>query len=117
MKIQKADDVTAQEMTQDCDGVRMRMLVGRDDGAPHFAMRQFEVNPGGHTPHHNHAWEHECYILAGEGVIVDGKGNENPIRPGDCLFIPGDEMHQFRNTSDQPLRFLCMVPHQQQCGG
>ena len=29
---------------------RMRCLIGPDDAAPSFSMRQFEVAPGGHTP-------------------------------------------------------------------
>jgi quercetin dioxygenase-like cupin family protein len=111
MLIKKTTDVAEQEMGQGCKGVRMRWLVGADDGAPHFAMRRFEVDAGGHTPHHDHAWEHECYILSGEGVIVDGQGNENQIKAGDCIYVPCCEKHQFRNTSEQPLQFLCMVPN------
>ncbi|MCG3180690.1 MAG: hypothetical protein BIFFINMI_03053 [Phycisphaerae bacterium] len=116
MKVKKVGDVPEQAMTQDCSGVKMRWLVGQDDGAPNFAMREFTVAPGGHTPHHEHPWEHECYILSGEGEVLDGKGNANPVKAGDSLFIPGSEMHQFRNTSGKPLKFLCMIPHQQ-CKG
>ena len=39
------------------DGARfvtMRLMVGRADGAAHFAMRHFTVEAGGHTPRHTH---------------------------------------------------------------
>ncbi len=39
--------------------VRIRMLIGPDDGASSFHMRHFEFQPGGHTPHHQHEYEHE----------------------------------------------------------
>ena len=35
-------------------------------------MREFELDPGGHTPQHFHPYEHEIYVLEGEGAIVDG---------------------------------------------
>ena len=53
-------------------GCRVRWLLGEGDRTPNFAMREFELEPGGHTPHHFHPYEHEIYVLAGEGAIVDG---------------------------------------------
>jgi hypothetical protein len=44
-------------------GCRVRWLVDEKDGAPTFAMRQFEVAPGGHTPQHFHDYEHEVFVL------------------------------------------------------
>jgi len=31
---------------------------------------------------------------------------------GDVVFVPPDELHQFRNTGDGELRFLCLIPLQ-----
>ena len=48
------------------DGVkdtRMEILVGRQHGAPNFAMRHYVVAPGGHTPHHAHNYEHEVIVI------------------------------------------------------
>ena len=47
-------------------GCRVRWLIGEGDNAPNFAMRKFEVAPGGHTPRHFHDYEHEVYVLAGK---------------------------------------------------
>jgi quercetin dioxygenase-like cupin family protein len=91
-------------------GVKVRWLITKEDGAPNFAMREFEVAPGGHTPYHAHGWEHEVFVLAGEGAVV-GDAGEVPLAPGTVVFVPPDENHNFKNTAEAPLRFLCLVPH------
>lgn len=88
----------------------VRWLVGEADGAPNFAMRQFEVAAGGHTPKHHHPYEHEVFVLEGEGIVLEGD-EEHPLKAGDVVFVAPDEIHQFRNTSDAPLKFLCLVPN------
>jgi len=92
------------------EGVTIREMITCRDGAPNFAMRLFEVAPGGHTPLHTHPYEHEVFILDGEGVL--GGGIEaRPLRPGDAVFVPASILHQFRNTGQRPLRFLCLIPN------
>ncbi|GIK17075.1 MAG: cupin domain-containing protein [Phycisphaerae bacterium] len=93
---------------------RMRMLVGPEDGAKNFHMRHFEVAPGGHTPHHKHDYEHEILILKGEGVARSEQG-DRPVKPGDVLFVPPNEMHQFVNNSAAPLEFICLIPAPMDC--
>ena len=89
--------------------VQMQLLCGPDDGCPNFAMRRFIVAPGGCTPRHQHDYEHEVLILAGEGVVF-GNGVEQPLQAGDVLFVPANELHQFRNPAAEPLEFICLVP-------
>ncbi|MBN1295490.1 cupin domain-containing protein [bacterium] len=101
-------EIEAQKML---DGVTMRLVIGPEQGAPHFNMRIFDVQPGAATPHHDHWWEHEVYILAGQGVVRDEHG-EKPIAPGMAVFVPGGERHQFVNTGAEPLRFMCLVPQE-----
>ena len=110
MKVKIAQDVEARKVEMDgAEGVTMRMLIGPDDGAVNFNMRMFELAPGGHTPRHSHRWEHEVYVLAGEGVVRTSEG-DRPISPGCCVLVQPDEEHQFANTGTGPLRFLCLVP-------
>ncbi len=73
-------------------------------------MRQFEVAPGGFTPRHSHPYEHEVFVLEGNGVVFEGD-KEHKLSAGDVVFVVPDEVHQFRNTGDVPLKFLCMVPN------
>ena len=91
-------------------GCRIRCLIGPDDGAPSFTMRQFEVAPGGCTPRHAHSHEHEVFVLEGRGVVSNGRG-DHPLEPGTAVFVPPQESHQFRNTGSGPLKFLCLIPH------
>jgi len=96
----------------DMEGARdvtVRWLVDRARGATTFAMRLFEVQPGGYSPRHSHAGEHEVYVLEGSGVVLLGD-RELPAGPGTFAFIPAWEEHQFKNPGDGILRFLCVVP-------
>jgi hypothetical protein len=29
---------------------------------------------------------------------------------GDVIYVPGDQVHQFRNTGDEPFGFFCVIP-------
>ena len=89
---------------------RMRCLIGEVDGAPRFSMRLFEVASGGHTPKHTHPHEHEVFVLEGVGTVLEND-TEHPLRAGVCVFVPPNELHQFRNTGVGPLKFLCLIPH------
>jgi len=100
----------------DAEGVSMRMMVGRADGAPNFSMRHFTVEPGGHTPRHSHDYEHEVYVTSGRGE-AESDGASHQIKAGDVLFVEPNSVHQFRNTGEEPLTFLCLVPSTFDCGG
>jgi quercetin dioxygenase-like cupin family protein len=116
MIIRRADAMAGQPMQMEgVKGVEMRLMVGRADGAPTFAMRHFTVEPGGHTPRHSHNYEHEVYILSGRGRI-EHDGALHDIRGGDVLFVEPNKVHQFVNEGEEPLRFLCLVPVTFDCG-
>jgi quercetin dioxygenase-like cupin family protein len=91
-------------------GCRVRWLVGEKDEAPNFAMREFELDPGGHTPLHFHPYEHEIYVLEGEGAVVDGN-RLRPLRPGDVVYVAPNDVHQFQNTGAGRFRMLCLIPN------
>ena len=95
-------------------GAKMRMLVGPQEGAANFHMRHFEVAPGGFTPHHQHDYEHEILILRGEGTARSEQG-ERAFKSGDVIWVPANEMHQFRNTGPGPLEFICLIPAPRDC--
>jgi quercetin dioxygenase-like cupin family protein len=120
MFVRSPDEVTAQAMTMPgATGVTMRLMVSAQDGAPNFAMRLFEVQPGGHTPLHQHNYEHEVMIVEGEADVATGPKGEQfkRVRAGHAVFISANELHQFRNASQRPLKFMCMVPTTFDCGG
>ena len=111
MKVKPATDCPQHTVEmQGASRCSVRWLVGDAEHAPNFAMREFEVAPGGHTPRHYHAYEHEVYVLAGQGAVIEGT-TEHPLRAGDVVYVPPDEVHQFRNTGEGPFRFICLVPN------
>ena len=107
VNVEAKEDAPVQE--EGAVGVKIKWLLDKSVGAPTFAMRHFSVQPGGHTPLHKHDWEHEVYVLEGEG-FVRHEDKEYPIRPGDAIFVPPNQIHQFRSTELSHLRFLCMDP-------
>jgi quercetin dioxygenase-like cupin family protein len=111
MQIKNHEQVPANDVTMEgAAGCRVRWLIGEGERAPNFAMREFEVAPGGHTPRHFHDYEHEVYVLAGSGAVIDGE-RERPLRAGDVVFVAPNDVHQFRNTGSEPMRFLCLIPN------
>ena len=88
--------------------VSRRDLVGVADGAPNFTMREFQLAVGAATPHHSHDWEHEILILEGSGTLLHGD-EETLFDAGNSIYVPSNESHQFKNTGDGDLRFICVV--------
>ena len=78
-------------------------------------MRHFSVEPGGHTPRHHHDYEHQVVVLKGRGEAFD-QGETREISEGDVIFVGADDEHQFLNTGETPLEFLCLVPLHGACG-
>ncbi len=90
-------------------GVEGRVLIGKDDGATNFCMRVFEISKDGNTPRHTHDWEHEIFIHAGSGKVLLGDEWQT-LSPGTAIFIPGNVDHQMKNTGNELLVVVCLVP-------
>jgi quercetin dioxygenase-like cupin family protein len=86
-----------------------RLLISPADGETSFAMRRFTLGVGGHTPYHTHPWEHQVFILAGTGEVRFTGGSQS-VEPGDYVFVPPMDEHQFANTGAVPFEFICVVP-------
>lgn len=116
MLIRNIDQTSRSPVKMDgVKGAAMAVMVGREDGAPNFALRQFEIEAGGNTPRHAHDYEHEVYVVSGEGEVLL-EGQYRPIRGGDVIYVPADHEHQFRASAQAALRFLCIVPVTRNCG-
>ena len=110
-------DVSPQVVDEEgAQGVTIRWVIGPDSEAPNFHLRVFDVDPGGCTPLHSHPWEHEVFILEGKGTVTC-EGNQEPLAPGEVVFVPGNAEHQFRSDSDERLRFICLIPKALQAVG
>ena len=112
LKIVHYTDVTAEDAEEGASKLVVRWLITKEMGAENFEMRLFEMAAGGHSPYHNHPWEHEVFILEGEGLVVGGK-EERSFKAGDIIFIPSNEKHQLKNNSEKPVKLLCLIPYKE----
>ncbi len=111
MYITRLDKVEKTTSTlEGAKGVHKQIPLSRKDGVPTSSFRVFTIDPGGHTPFHQHEFEHMNYVIEGEGTLV-GEDREYELREGDfALALPG-EKHQFKNPSqNQNLVIICAVP-------
>ena len=89
----------------------IRWLISKEkDGAPRFALRRFELKPGGQIGIHGHPQEHEIYILKGEGEVFTHY-EKYYVKQDDVLYVPPDEPHGYRNSGKDDLVFLCVIPY------
>ena len=70
----------------DASKIAIRWLITEKDGAPNFSMRVIEVQQNGFSPFHNHPWEHQVFILEGEGVLVQAE-KETSFSKGDVIEV------------------------------
>ena len=111
MKHVHYDEVASKDASEaGATATRVRWLINKEDGAPTFCMRRFEVEPGGSTPKHAHEWEHEVYVLEGQGTLWF-EGTDRPFRAGDVIFLAPHENHCFLADQGDPVVFLCLIPN------
>jgi quercetin dioxygenase-like cupin family protein len=90
MFVRSHREVAGQQMGK---GVTLRWVISEED-AESFCMRIIEAEPGSQGPPlHSHPYEHEMYILEGQGILV-GENEEKAFKPGDVIFVPSNEKHQ-----------------------
>ena len=109
-KVVHYTEVAANVVGAEAPGARMRWLIDdTHDGAPVYALRMVEIDPGGHSPHHRHPYEHENFVVEGRGrVFISGQWHE--LKPGDVVFVPSNVEHEYANAGDATFKFLCGSP-------
>jgi quercetin dioxygenase-like cupin family protein len=88
------------------DGIIRWLITG-----PNFDMRLLEIEENHGTPRspHIHPWEHEIFIVEGDGVVWDGD-KRSQFSKGDVIYIPPGEPYTFINLGKNTLRFICFIP-------
>jgi quercetin dioxygenase-like cupin family protein len=90
----------------------IRWLIAAKEGAPNFAMRVIEIKRKGEKiPLHRHDYEHEIFIIEGQGHVLSPDGPK-PVAYGNFVYVAPNEEHGFENTGDPPFRFICVIPKQ-----
>ena len=74
-------------------------------------MRKFELLPNAVIGIHNHAWEHEMFLIEGKMALLDENNNKDLIQSEEFIFMPPDEPHGYTNESQEKAVFICMIPN------
>ncbi len=98
--------------SSDIKGVTKRVLIGQKEGAPYFAMRYFEIEPKGWTSLDKHPHNHGVIVLKGKGKVLLGD-EEIEVGFGDAIYVPPNEVHQFKNIGEGVLGFICVIPNKE----
>ncbi len=107
-------DINKNIMCRTGSGNKIYWMITTENGAPNFELRYIEIPSGGKSSAGSHPHEHEVFVVRGKGKVVgkdaDGLPYEKTLIPGIAVFIPGNEEHQWLNTSEDDLGFVCVVP-------
>ncbi len=115
-KVAHYTDIPAQVFGDEAPGVTIRWVIDeQNDGAPNYALRVIEVAPGGHTPDHSHPYEHENFVIEGQGRVLIGDAWHD-VNVGDVVFVPAGVRHTYANAGEGPFKFLCGIPVARLCG-
>ncbi len=83
------------------------ILLGGKDTAGRFCLIDMHVPPGGGPPPHRHDFEETFTLLEGE-LDVTFRGTKHRARAGETVHVPANAPHQFRNSSSEAARMLCI---------
>lgn len=87
------------------DGITSYLLVSAvTTGSTHLTTTLVEMQPGGMQRIHHHKNEQCYFILEGQGLMAAGEETER-VRPGDCIYIPGNTPHGLVNDGETVLTY------------
>lgn len=88
------------------DGITSYLLTSKRTGsAENIAVTLVEMEVDGFQHVHKHEPEQTYTILEGSGLMTVN-GEQRPVRPGDCIFIPSWAEHGLQNTGGTMLKYL-----------
>jgi quercetin dioxygenase-like cupin family protein len=77
---------------------------------PNFHLRYFRIEKGGNSPRDSHNYEHEIFVLKGDGkIFIDGE--DYLISNNFFVYVPPNKEHQIINIGETDLEFLCIIPN------
>ena len=105
LTIASADDPTAVHLS--LVGNTYTILVSGEDSAGRYSLIDMYVPPGGGPPPHRHDFEESFTVMEGE-IEATFRGETVTVKTGQVIQIPANAPHQFRNSSAQAARLLCL---------
>jgi ribulose-bisphosphate carboxylase large chain len=95
--------------SQGASGARETWLIGKAEKAKNFAIRYYELEPGGYSREEYHPYDHGVLFIRGSGQIRLDR-SDHPVTQGDIVYIAPNEVHQIKNTGDEALGWICVIP-------
>jgi mannose-6-phosphate isomerase-like protein (cupin superfamily) len=83
---------------------RFRVLVGPAQGCAAATQFVGEIPPG-RAAVHEHTYDEVVFVLSGQGVVHLAE-NEQPLKPGTCVYLPPGSPHCLENTGSETLYVL-----------
>ncbi len=107
MPIVRAGEVSESEMFE---GVRVRILAGRERGARSSTLGIARLGPKKRIPSHIHP-DHEEVILILKGkLLFRMSGEEAEVSPGDAIIVPPRAPHELVNLGDEEAEIVISFP-------
>jgi len=109
----RAKEVQYQGKAYEVKGTSLRWMVHSELGGPeykhNYAIRYFTMEPGGFVPMHSHDYVQAAFVLSGALLVTTDK-EERKVGPGDVVYIPSYESHEFKNASQtEEATFTCTI--------
>jgi quercetin dioxygenase-like cupin family protein len=83
------------------------ILVSGQQTAGKYCLIDMYIPPDGGPPPHRHDFEEMFSILEGEIEFIF-RGSKSVLHAGETANVPANAPHQFRNSTNQPARMLCL---------
>jgi quercetin dioxygenase-like cupin family protein len=90
----------------DLFGPTVEFLTSPNEADAVYCVMIGTIPPGGAVPIHRHADDETFYVLSGGVEVLSERGDKFEwlsVKEDDCIHIPGNARHAFRNTSGQPV--------------
>lgn len=92
------------------ENMTLQWLLPDDlERSPSFCTRKVTLGSNGKTPNRKTSWEHQLFILAGKGVLIE-KERKTILKPGMAIQIRPYLSFEVVNTSSEEFVFLDIVP-------
>jgi quercetin dioxygenase-like cupin family protein len=95
--------------SEEADGLREALLVGRQHGAHHLEVSLRELAPGASTPAHRHPFEESWFVFSGRGRVGIA-GLEYEVGAGDYGVAPVGIAHWIRAEGETLSWFSVRAP-------
>ena len=81
-------------------GILCHRIYPKEESPTPFGATWCRVEPGGSTDPHDHDEGETFFIMEGAGTMTI-RGESNPVKKGDTVFIPPLSNHVLKNNSQE----------------